>query len=71
MVFDLGVRKDWNNLYPGILENLEKWRKNFGFKLTVDKNVSEILTQNGVDMGGIEAVIWRSIRCLRSPSLQR
>ena len=63
VVFDLGVRKDWNNLYSGILETLEDWRKKSGFELKVDKDVSEILTDDGVDLKDIEAVIWRSGGC--------
>jgi hypothetical protein len=59
VLFELGVRKDWRNLVPRNVEMVEGWMKMFGFTIMVEKDVAEILGENGVDPGSIEAVIWR------------
>ncbi|KAJ9612308.1 hypothetical protein H2200_003905 [Cladophialophora chaetospira] len=54
MMFDLGVRKDYWN-YAAILQ------KRIGTvisSLRVDKNVSDILVENGVELDSISSVIW-------------
>ena len=53
VLFDFGIRKDFDNLPPVISEMVEPW----GAK--VEKNVSEILVENGVALEDIEALIWR------------
>ncbi|RVX73584.1 hypothetical protein B0A52_02472 [Exophiala mesophila] len=56
IVFDLGLRKDWQNLPPVIVNQLTPpdW------VCAVEKNVAEILQENGINVAGgeIEAVIW-------------
>lgn len=54
VVFDLGVRKDWENLSPRLVESFAK----AGVKLHVEKGVREILDDHGVKTSAIEAVIW-------------
>ncbi|OAP64179.1 hypothetical protein AYL99_00151 [Fonsecaea erecta] len=54
VLFDLGTRRDWENLAPAIVNTI----KSNNWELTVQKNVSEILTDNGVDLASIEAIIW-------------
>lgn len=54
MLFDLGIRKDWENLSPAQLTPI----KALGWKLHVEKDVREILDEAGVDVSGIEAIIW-------------
>jgi glyoxylase-like metal-dependent hydrolase (beta-lactamase superfamily II) len=54
ILFDLGVRKDWENLSPRLLSQL----KTLGWKLNVEKDVREILEEGGVDANIIEAIIW-------------
>ncbi|KIW88410.1 uncharacterized protein Z519_10979 [Cladophialophora bantiana CBS 173.52] len=54
ILFDLGTRKDWENLAPNIVNII----KDHKWGLTVEKNVSEILTGEGVDLKSIEAIIW-------------
>ncbi|KAK5045910.1 hypothetical protein LTR84_008696 [Exophiala bonariae] len=56
VVFDLGLRKDWQNLPPATLALVSTP----GWTLESEKNVSEILQENDVDVAGgaIEAVIW-------------
>ncbi|KAJ0423030.1 beta-lactamase-like protein [Aspergillus carlsbadensis] len=54
ILFDLGLRKDWWNLTPAT----NKFLKSAGWKLEVEKNVSDILRENGEDLDAIEAVIW-------------
>lgn len=63
LAFDLDVRKDWKNLTPGVVKMIENWADESGFTIKVDRDVSEILSGNGVDLRGVEAVIWRFIRC--------
>jgi glyoxylase-like metal-dependent hydrolase (beta-lactamase superfamily II) len=56
ILFDLGLRKDWQNLPPSITKQLAPpdW------VCDVQQNVAEILQENGVDVAGgeIEAVVW-------------
>ncbi|KAF7928488.1 uncharacterized protein EAE98_005544 [Botrytis deweyae] len=54
LLFDLGVRKDWENLAPRITERI----KNGGWKITVQKGVREQLEEHEVSAASIEAVIW-------------
>lgn len=56
VLFDLGIRKDWENLPPGIVNIC----KQLGSEISIEKNVSEILTENGIDVdaGAIDTVIW-------------
>ncbi|KAK9371441.1 beta-lactamase-like protein [Lipomyces chichibuensis] len=54
LVFDLGLRKDFKNL-PSVVQT---FLAQFGWEITVQKNVSEILEENGVPSSTIEAVIW-------------
>lgn len=56
ILFDLGLRKDWQNHPPVIVKALNEP----GWNCDVKKNVAEILQENGVDVAGgaIEAVVW-------------
>ncbi|TKA65628.1 hypothetical protein B0A55_10556 [Friedmanniomyces simplex] len=57
LLYDLGCRKDWENLSPatGVQRYLGAGVMR---ELTVERNVSEILTEGGVDLNDIEGVIW-------------
>ncbi|KAL8732328.1 MAG: hypothetical protein Q9181_003999 [Wetmoreana brouardii] len=55
VLFDLGVRKDWENLSARISKEL----KDRGWSATVEKGVAAILKDNGVDPNSINAIIWR------------
>lgn len=57
ILFDLGVRKDWQNLAPRIVEHI----RNGGWKVDVKKNVADILHENGVPLESIDAIVWRYI----------
>ncbi|EEP82995.1 predicted protein [Uncinocarpus reesii 1704] len=54
VVFDLGLRKDFDSLPPAV----QAFLKDCGWKLEVTKNVSDILEDGGIPLSGIEAVIW-------------
>jgi glyoxylase-like metal-dependent hydrolase (beta-lactamase superfamily II) len=54
VLFDLGIRKDWENLSPPLLSRIET----LGWKLHVEKDVDEILGEAGVGADSIEAIIW-------------
>lgn len=54
LLFDLGVRKDWENLAPLITQRI----KDGGWKVTAQKGVREQLEEHGVSTASIEAVIW-------------
>lgn len=54
VLFDLGVRKDWENMAPLLVAHAkaENW------KISVEKSVAEQLEENGIDRKSIEAIIW-------------
>lgn len=54
ILFDLGVRKDWDQL-----RSYERIAR-LGWWVNVEKNVATILKENGVDVdgGAIESIIW-------------
>ncbi|KAI0601035.1 beta-lactamase-like protein [Biscogniauxia sp. FL1348] len=54
VLFDMGIRKDWQNVVP-------TWQRIFrdlGVEPKVEKDISEILADGGVDLNDIEAMIW-------------
>ena len=55
VLWDLGVRKDWEKLAPRIVKNVEDG----GWKLTIEKGVAEILSDSDISPADIEAIIWR------------
>jgi glyoxylase-like metal-dependent hydrolase (beta-lactamase superfamily II) len=54
LVFDLGVRKDWENLPASFVEGI----KAAGFGISVEKDVATILRENGQDLNEVGAIIW-------------
>ncbi|KAL2355243.1 beta-lactamase-like protein [Cryomyces antarcticus] len=54
ILFDLGVRKDFENLAPHIVEMAKKG----GWIVNTEKNVSEIISENGTEPKDIDAIIW-------------
>jgi glyoxylase-like metal-dependent hydrolase (beta-lactamase superfamily II) len=54
LLFDLGVRKDHENLAPRIVNRI----KSGGWKVAVKQGVREQLEANGVDGKDIEGIIW-------------
>jgi hypothetical protein len=67
LVFDLGIRKDYQNYAPKIAAYIPTTKYN----IEVEKNVVEILEAGGVPAESVEAVIWRcvyvhSLRACRS-----
>ncbi|KAI1388156.1 uncharacterized protein F4822DRAFT_430911 [Hypoxylon trugodes] len=52
LLFDLGIRKDLENLPPVIQKLVEGW------ELSSHKNVSDVLVENGVDLRDIKTIIW-------------
>ena len=58
VLFDLGPPKDWeHDLAPALVERITGW----GATIKIDMNVSEILENNGVPLGSIDAIIWRYV----------
>lgn len=55
LVFDLGIRKDYLNYAPKIAEYIPTTNYN----IEVTKNVVDILEEDGISAGDVEAVIWR------------
>lgn len=54
LLFDLGIRKDWWNSSPCLIDRFKKG----GYEINVERSVREILEANGVDGSSVEAVIW-------------
>ena len=55
VLFDLGIRKDWEKLDPAIVERFAA----HGHKVSVEKGISEVLDEAGTGKDNINAVIWR------------
>ena len=58
MLFDLGIRKDYETGYPPTLRDR---LKDFGWKISVPSDVSEILTANGTPLDSINAIVWSHV----------
>ncbi|OQV00217.1 hypothetical protein CLAIMM_05745 [Cladophialophora immunda] len=54
VLFDLGIRKDWQNMTPAIVKRI----KECGYQPSSEKDVSEVLGEGGIDKDNINAVIW-------------
>ncbi|PLN78366.1 Metallo-hydrolase/oxidoreductase [Aspergillus taichungensis] len=54
LVWDLGIRKDYQNYSPKIASYIPTT----GYNIQVEKNVADILAENGVRGKDVEAVIW-------------
>jgi glyoxylase-like metal-dependent hydrolase (beta-lactamase superfamily II) len=55
LVFDLGVRSDWENLPPPVVELVNS---GVAGELHVEKGVRKILEDGGFNASSLEAVIW-------------
>ena len=55
MIFDLGVIKDFENASPKVISESLKSR---GVKVSVEKDVHQILKENGEDPDKAGAIIW-------------
>ena len=54
VLWDLGVRRDWENLAPRIVKRI----RDGGWQVTVEKGVAELLEEGGVNPGDVDSVIW-------------
>ncbi|MCJ1289500.1 hypothetical protein MMC34_001033 [Xylographa carneopallida] len=54
ILFDLGVRKDWDNLAPKVFNRL----KESDWDIRVPKDVREILEEEGIDPGTVDGIVW-------------
>jgi glyoxylase-like metal-dependent hydrolase (beta-lactamase superfamily II) len=54
LLFDLGVRKDWENYAPSLVKRI----KDGEWKCEVEENVADILVKHGVDLASITAIVW-------------
>lgn len=59
ILFDAGSRKDFWNFTPVVSGILIKGSAG----LRVEKNVSEILEEKGIDLREISSVVWRYVSC--------
>jgi hypothetical protein len=55
VVFDLGIRQDWQHYVPKIVERIES----FNTEVEVEKQLVDILRQGGTKPEDVEAVLWR------------
>ena len=55
VLFDLGLRKDWENLSPTITTRF----KEHGWSVTAEKGVADILKDGGIEPQSINAIVWR------------
>jgi hypothetical protein len=59
LLFDLGTRKDPENFSPSIVGMISSP----GWEFKAEKDVADILEENGVTTESIEAVIWSHWHC--------
>lgn len=54
ILFDLGIRKDWQ-----VLPSYPMW-KEMGWYINVETDVATVLKENGIDVdgGAVESIIW-------------
>ncbi|KAM7209966.1 beta-lactamase-like protein [Rhypophila decipiens] len=57
LLFDLGIKKDWEQLVPDTVARLRK----SGTHVTVEREIADILRDGGTEPDQIEAVIWSHI----------
>ena len=55
LLFDLGIRKDWENLESTIVERL----KHHGYQVGVEKGIAEYLDEARIGKENVNAIIWR------------
>lgn len=55
VLFDLGIRKDWENLDQAVVQRL----RHHGYSIVVDKGIDEALHEGDLGAKDIDAVIWR------------
>lgn len=55
ILYDLGVQKNWEDQAPEIVDQI----KSEGCQIEVEKDVAEILTDHGMPLKEVEAIIWR------------
>ena len=59
VLFDAGARKDYWNYSPF---TAEKFAKGVNVKgLRIDRGVDEVLVEAGVELGSLDALIWRLV----------
>ena len=54
VLFDLSVKKDWENIAPHIYDSLMRANG----KVDIPKNVIDVLNENGVKGEDIDSIIW-------------
>lgn len=54
LIFDLGIRKDWENGPKGMVERA----KEMGYIIKTQKDVATILRENGQDLNEVGGIIW-------------
>jgi hypothetical protein len=57
LLFDLGIRKDYQNYSPKIAEYIPTTK----YDIQVTQNVVDILEEGGIQGNEIEAVVWRQV----------
>ena len=61
VLFDLGAPKGMLNDFP---PKMAEAFKDLDGYMRVDKNVADILEEGGVELGSIEAIIWRFVNAV-------
>lgn len=59
-LFDLGVPPNYHDLAPWVLQFLDL--PGWGWKVTADTHVVDVLKDEGVDPASITHIIWRYVR---------
>ena len=57
VLFDLGVRKDWDAYAPHVSQRLSS----LGWEVSVRKDTAEILAEHGTRLEEVKAIVWRYV----------
>ena len=67
LLFDLGVRKDWENRPKGAVDRV----KASGYSVKVEKDVAQILRENGDDPAKVGGIIWSHYHWVSSSRMRK
>lgn len=60
VLYDLGVAKNWRSFPPAAAGHIDE----LGWVVKIEKEVIDVLSENGICPEEIDAIVWRLVSCL-------